>query len=117
VWRRWKRVETADSPAGYLYTTAFNAFRNRLRTTSRAARALIKPTADSDPSEAVDDRSTVLGALRGLPARTRAAVVLTELLGYSSDEAGQILRVRASSARSLATHGRADLRRRFGGNL
>lgn len=113
MWRKWERVEALESPAGYLYTTAFNVLRNRLRTTRRAVRAVIAPTVDADSSGAVDDRTTVLGALRGLPPRSRAAIVLTELLGYSSEEAGHILGIRASSARSLATHGRAELRRRL----
>lgn len=114
VWTRWERVEAAPSPIGYLYRTAFNLFRNRLRTAKRAARGLLTAGVDPDPMSAVDDRTTVLGALGRLPPRTRAAVVLTELLGFSSEEAGRMLGVRASSARSLATHGRAQLRRELG---
>lgn len=114
AWVRWERVRTAPSPDGYLYRTAFNLFRNRLRSAKRAARRLLTPVVEPDPAGTVDERITVLDALGRLPPRARAAVVLTELLGFSSEEVGQMLGVKASSARSLATHGRAQLRRELG---
>jgi RNA polymerase sigma factor (sigma-70 family) len=114
VWVRWERVATTTSPRGYLYQTAFNVFRNRLRATRRAPRGFLASGVDPDPTRVVDDRTTVLGALRALPPRSRAAVVLTELLGFSSEEAGRMLGVKASTARSLATHARTELRRQLG---
>ncbi|MET1012184.1 MAG: sigma factor-like helix-turn-helix DNA-binding protein, partial [Actinomycetota bacterium] len=40
----------------------------------------------------------------------RAALVLIGYLGYSSEEAAQVLGVRASTVRALATKGRATAR-------
>ena len=48
--------------------------------------------------------------LRGLPARQRAAIILTEIFGYSSEQAAQIMRIRPSTVRVLASQGRAALR-------
>ena len=41
VWERWDRVSVMDDPTGYLYRTAMNRFRSRLRRASRAARRAI----------------------------------------------------------------------------
>src|SRR5205823_12049424 len=38
VWERWNRVITMEDPVGYLYRTAMNAFRSRLRRAVVAAR-------------------------------------------------------------------------------
>jgi DNA-directed RNA polymerase specialized sigma24 family protein len=45
-----------------------------------------------------------------LTKRQRAAVVVTELLGYSSEEAGEILGIRAGTVRMLTSQARAALR-------
>ena len=34
VWERWDRVRNLEDPTGYLYRTAFNLFRRRMRATS-----------------------------------------------------------------------------------
>ena len=52
----------------------------------------------------------LMRALRTLPPKQQAAVVLTELLDYSSDEAGSFLSVKPATARVLAHQGRAALR-------
>ncbi len=49
-------------------------------------------------------------ALARLPRRQRSAIVLTELLGYGSEEAGRILGVKDVTVRSLASQARAALR-------
>jgi imidazolonepropionase-like amidohydrolase len=48
--------------------------------------------------------------LRGLPPRQRAAIVLTEIFGYNSEQAAQIMRIRPTTVRALASQGRAALR-------
>jgi DNA-directed RNA polymerase specialized sigma24 family protein len=49
--------------------------------------------------------------LRSLTPRQRAAIVLTEGLGYSSDEAGSMLGVKGSTVRALHHQARAALKR------
>lgn len=53
-------------------------------------------------------------ALGHLTPRQRAAIVLTELMGLSSEETGKILGIRPVTARVLASQARASLRERLG---
>ena len=57
-----------------------------------------------------DMRADVRRLLLRLTERQRAALALVDLLGYPSDQAAQILRVRPSTVRALATKGRQTLR-------
>jgi hypothetical protein len=57
---------------------------------------------------------TIVRALAPLTPRQRAAVVLTYILGYTSDEAAELLGIRASTVRVLAGRGRAQLRETMG---
>jgi len=110
VWERRDRVGRLDDPTGYLYRTAMNAFRSRYRRALRAARRAIHPSPPADAFAQAEDRDRVARALRTLPPRQRAALVLTELLGYGSEEAGRVLGVKAVTARVLASQARAALR-------
>jgi RNA polymerase sigma-70 factor, ECF subfamily len=110
VWERWDRVRLMDDPDGYLYRTAFNLFRSRLRRLLRRARRTTPPPLDADPASQVDLRVDLLAVLRQLSPRQRAAVVLLDLLDLPSDEAGKILGVKAVTVRSLATRARQALR-------
>ena len=41
LWERWDRVGAMEDPTGYLYRTALNRYRSRLRRVGRAARLAI----------------------------------------------------------------------------
>jgi RNA polymerase sigma-70 factor (ECF subfamily) len=110
VWERWDRVREMDDPTGYLYRTAMNIHRSALRRGRRAAGRVVRTGPGRDPFADSDDRDQVTRALRGLAPRQRAALVLTELLGYGSDEAGRMLGVKAVTVRALASQGRTALR-------
>jgi RNA polymerase sigma factor (sigma-70 family) len=111
VWERWDRVSGLDDPPGYLYRTAMNRFRSGLRRAARAARRALRPMAHADAFAAVDERDAVARAMATLSPRQRAALVLTEFLGYGSEEAGTILGVKPVTARVLSSQARAALRR------
>ena len=64
----------------------------------------------SDPLGAVDARDAVDRGLARATPRQRAALVLTALMGYPSEEAGRILGVRAATVRVLAKSARDTLR-------
>ena len=55
-------------------------------------------------------RADVRQLLLGVTPRQRAALLLVDLLGYPSEQASRILRVRPSTVRALATKGRRALR-------
>jgi len=110
VWERWGRVRAMDEPASYLYRTAFNASRSRYRRALRATKLPFLGSEDRDPFAASDLRDALVRATRELPRRQRAALVLTELLELSSEEAGRALGIKPATVRTLASQGRAALR-------
>jgi RNA polymerase sigma-70 factor, ECF subfamily len=109
VWERWPKVSVMESPTGYLHRAAMNIFRNRYRQARLGLRRAIWAAPPIDAFGSIDDRISVSSALASLTRRQRAALVLTELLGYPADEAGRMLGVRASTVRSLSASGRAAL--------
>jgi RNA polymerase sigma factor (sigma-70 family) len=114
VWERWDRVRAHPDPGGYLYLTAFNLFRSRLRRARRAARRALSGHASRDPLAEVDARESLAAGLRALTPRQRAAIVLLDLLDFSSEEAARALGVRPVTVRVLASQGRAALRDTIG---
>lgn len=113
VWERWDRVADMDEPVGYLYRTAMNLFRRRYRRALLAVRKTASVELRRDEFASAEERSEVAGALAELAPRQRAALVLTELIGFTSQEAGSMLGIRAGSVRSLATQGRAAMKQRM----
>ena len=111
VWEKWDRVGQMDAPAGYLYTTAMNLFRRRYQRARRAIRRTVGSAPSHDDFAEADDRQTVRQVLATIPPRQRAALVLTELLGYSAKDAGDVLGIKDSTVRALTHQGRESFRR------
>ena len=114
LYERWDRVRYMDDPIGYLYRTAFNVYRRRSRRAALAVRRTLGVAPSTDEIAAADAKHVVSQALARLTARQRAALVLTEIMGYTSKEAGQLLGVRAGTVRALASQGRAAIRQAKG---
>jgi RNA polymerase sigma-70 factor (ECF subfamily) len=74
-----------------------------------AAKRSLRAPGEHDPFERVIDRDEAVRSLAALTPRQRAAVVVTELLGYSSEEAGTILGIRPGTVRTLTAQARAAL--------
>ena len=110
VWERWDSVGAMENPAGYLHRTAMNLFRNRYRRALLAARRGVGITRKEDPFEVVDDRHVAMQALSSLAPRQRAAIVLTEVLQYTAEEAGSMLGIRAATVRALHFQARSALK-------
>jgi RNA polymerase sigma-70 factor (ECF subfamily) len=111
VWERWDRVGTLGDPAGYLHRTAMNLFRDRRRRFVLSLKRAVHPSPDSNEYDAVEARSVAASVLGSLPPRQRAAVVLTEGLGYSAEEAGRMLGIKGSTVRALRHQARSNIRR------
>jgi RNA polymerase sigma-70 factor, ECF subfamily len=111
VWQRWERVGAMDDPVGYLYRTAMNLFRKRHRRAMLAVRRTIGLAPSNDDFSDADDRQVVRHVLASLPPRQRAALVLTEMLGFTSKEAGDALGVTDATIRSPTRHGRDAFRK------
>jgi RNA polymerase sigma-70 factor (ECF subfamily) len=114
ILERWDRVQAMESPTGYLYRTAMNVFRQRYRRAVRALRRATTLAPSADAFAAVEDRDVVVRALAKLPIDQRAALVVTTLLGYTSEEAARVLGTRPSTVRARATRARAALREAIG---
>ena len=113
MWERWDEVRI-DDPSAYLFRTAMNVFRNRYRRSKLGLRKTLGITPNDDAFANVDDRDLLVRSLRELSPDQRAAVLLTGYVGLSSEEAGEMLGMRASTVRTLATRGRAAIREKAG---
>jgi RNA polymerase sigma-70 factor (ECF subfamily) len=110
LWERWDRIDRIADPRAYLFRVALNGSRMRTRAALRAARRLVPIASSHDPFDDVNLREDVRKMLLELSARQRAALVLLDMYGYGSKEAARIMGIRPSTARALATQGRAVLR-------
>lgn len=114
VLERWDRVSEMESPEGYLYRTALNLNRKRLRRMTIAARRVLA-VSDHDAVAAAEDRVDVLRAVASLPRQQREALVLVVWLGYGTEEAGTLLGIEPGSVRGRLHRARQTLRRQLGG--
>ena len=110
IYERWDRVGALDDPTAYLFRVSMNTFRNRYRRALLGLRRelLLAPEATDELAE-IESHDEVVRLL-GLAPKQRAAVLLTAILEYSADEAGQMLGLRASSVRALTTRARAQMK-------
>lgn len=113
VLERWEHVASLDDPTGYVVRTAMNVWRSRARRAAVALRKAVHSSSPDDPLERADSQAVVVQALAVLTPRQRAAVVMTVLLGFTSEEAANALGVRPSTVRVLAARGRDRLRERM----
>jgi RNA polymerase sigma factor (sigma-70 family) len=110
AYERWDRVAAMESPAGYVYRTALNLHRSRLRAILVRARRVFAGIPADDLSDGVATSHDVRSALARLPRGQREALILVEWLGLGSEEAGRVLGIDASSVRGRVHRGRASLR-------
>ena len=111
LWEHWDRTQDVDDPTAYLYRTAMNVFRRRYQRAMMAAKRALGVGPAVDEFAIADDRHIVRKALAQLSPRQRAALVLTEMLGFSTQETARGLGVRAATVRALAFQGRAALKK------
>jgi RNA polymerase sigma-70 factor (ECF subfamily) len=115
VLERWERVQAMEDPTGYLYRVAFNAWRKRARRAARTLQRLLsRPVGPQDSFASAEARTMIGSALDSLTPRQRAALVLTELLEMTSQEAASVLGVRSVTVRVLSSQARASMRERIG---
>lgn len=110
VYERWDRVGRMASPDGYLFRTALNLHRSRMRRLASRARQLFDPTPATDPAEVVQQRDSIARALDALPVGQRGAVVLVDWLGMNQEEAAKVLGIKSGSLRARLSRAKAALR-------
>jgi RNA polymerase sigma-70 factor (ECF subfamily) len=110
LWERWGEIDRISDPTGYLFRVALNGFRMRRRRAALAIRKVAPVPENRDEFLDAEMRADVRQLLLEITPRQRAALLLVDLLGYPSEQAAHILRVRPSTVRALATKGRRALR-------
>jgi RNA polymerase sigma-70 factor (ECF subfamily) len=110
LWERWDTIDRIDDPTGYLFRVALNGFRMRRRRMATAVRKQLPAVEPRDAFAEADMRADVRTLLLTCTPRQRAALLLVDLLGYPSEQAAHIMRVRPSTVRNLAHQGREALR-------
>jgi RNA polymerase sigma-70 factor (ECF subfamily) len=110
AWDRWSRVSTYASPEGWVFRVAFNLASSDRRRRAAARRAHerlgVPDTAAPDSSE----RAALRDALRALPPRQRAAIVLRHYAGFSVAETAAALGCAEGTVKSLTSQGLDRLR-------
>ena len=111
LWRKRASVRLVEgSPLPWLLNTVAHCARN-LERSGRRYRALLDRAPLPESSGAVgQDDSGVLAALRRLPEREQAVVVLAVLEGFSEREVAQTLGVPAGTVKSRLSRAKAKLR-------
>ena len=120
VWRHWDRVVAADSPIGYARGVLANLARNRVRRLYRERRALLGlslPWSGRTSARNVDVPAIVdlREALRRLPYRRRACVVLRYAFDLSERETARTLGISVGTVKSQTSRGAAQLAALLGG--
>ena len=106
--RRWERI---DDPLPYVRRAIVNLYLNSLRRRARElVTGLLPDRPVRDATDRVAERSTLWPALRALPRRTRAVIVLRYWLDLSEAETAELLGCSVGTVKSTASRGLGRLR-------
>jgi RNA polymerase sigma-70 factor (sigma-E family) len=114
----WYRIVDPDKALAYLRTTLVNLARGRARRYQVTLRRRPPPSADAASAEedviGLESRRAVLEALRQLPARQRACLVLRHYEDMTESQIAETLGIAVGSVRTHVKRGMAALERRLG---
>jgi RNA polymerase sigma-70 factor (sigma-E family) len=111
AWSRWSRVSAADDPVAYVRRMAVNAALARHRGSSaRRETSVASPPDTPAPDLGLVDRDATWQAIRALPPRQRAVVVLRYYEDLSEREIAAALGCRPGTVKSQASAALATLR-------
>ena len=116
VWPKWSRIAD-DNPEAYARRALFNTYASWWRRRWRGethTRELPDVTAVRDVFAEVDLEQSLAGAVRRLPPRQRAVVVLRYFEDLSVEETAQLLGCRPGTVKSQAAKALRMLRRHLG---
>jgi RNA polymerase sigma-70 factor (sigma-E family) len=107
----WRRVSRADDPDAYLRRILVNASNRRFRRRRVTEQPGNPPeTAIDGPAELVGERAALLAALRQLPPRQRAVIVLRYWADLTDAQIAATLGCSPSTVRSQLSRALAKLR-------
>jgi RNA polymerase sigma-70 factor (sigma-E family) len=110
----WWRVRRANDPDAYVRRILISTSRRRLgrRRAAEQPEGLAQGPEDAggDPCDVIGERSVLIAALRQLPSRQRAIVVLRYWQDLSDAQVAETLRCSEGTVRSQASRALAKLR-------
>jgi RNA polymerase sigma-70 factor (sigma-E family) len=114
----WGRSSRVGNPAAYAQTVLIRAFlaHQRRRSAQERPSDELPETSDIAPGDA-SLRITLLNALRQLPPKDRAVIVLRYWEDRSVMETAEILNVSSAAVRTRSTRALARLREQLGGSV
>ena len=109
------RTGSIENPEGWLFRIAHNAALDYLRRRARQDAAHAHEDMDmiADPADPVRDHQIAAAGLRTfmrLPAAQRSVVILTDVLGHSAQEVGEVMGSSVAAVKSALQRGRMRLR-------
>ncbi|MGY1787459.1 SigE family RNA polymerase sigma factor [Geodermatophilus sp. SYSU D00698] len=110
TYRHWGRVTRGGDPTAYVrrvLVTTHTSWRRRLASTEQVVETLPDR---ADPARPREDDEELRAALRSLPPRMRAAVVLRYYADLSEQQAAEAMGCSASAVNTHTTRGLARLR-------
>lgn len=112
TWSAWPRVQRADNPYAYvrrvMVNSASKAHRRRWR--GEVPTTALPEMAGPDRTTTVDDRTVLVQAVRQLPPRQRAAIVLRYFADLGDQDIAQTLGCSVATVRSQISRALATLR-------
>jgi RNA polymerase sigma-70 factor (ECF subfamily) len=111
LYRNLRKLETEDHVRAWLYRVTVNVCHDahrRRKPTAPVEEA--DAVAAADPPDAEDRRRALMLSLRRLSEKERAAVVLRDLEGLSTEEVARALGSREATVRSQISQARAKMR-------
>jgi RNA polymerase sigma-70 factor (sigma-E family) len=114
VWPRWERI-AGDSPEAYVRKAMVNTFASwwQRRWRGEVPYEVLPDVAAADVFDAVDLEHSLAAAIRLLPPRQRAVVVLRYFEDLSVEETAEVLGCRSGTVKSQAAKALATLRGRL----
>ncbi|MGH9188412.1 MAG: RNA polymerase sigma factor [Acidimicrobiales bacterium] len=109
TYHHWRRVRRGTNPAGYVYTVAFRLMRRRSERLDDGLDGHDHPSGGSE--DGTLNALTIAQAIEAMPTRRRACAALCFYLGFSGEQAAEILGIAASTVRVQLGRARADLAR------
>lgn len=118
MYARWGRTARVGNPAAYAQTVLVRCYLGHQRRKSAGERPSGElPDRASEPTGDASLRMTLLDALRGLPPKDRAVIVLRYWEDRSVTETADALQVSSAAVRTRSTRALARLREQLGGSI
>lgn len=121
VYQSWSRIENRDAVDGYARRVLLRVFLDERRRPWRREYSTVPGSASLDGVTQVepttDERGPLRTALRQVPKRRRAVLILRFWMDLSIEQTADLLGCSAGTVRSQASRGLNDLRRVLGRDL